>query len=227
MRINLTKRRTTSAHSGPLPNPLTREVRPVGADEFPEAAEVLVRAFFNFSLNQYLFPDPKKRAHQLRFIYLRTVELYRGVGGAFITDDGSGVALWTPPQFRHGVGLWRYLQVGFLSTPFHIGWEMPLRRIGALRDIERRRRAEIREPFWSLEVIGADPERQRTGSGTALIRHVLDQADEQGLPAYVITHEARNVAYYERFGFRLVGDAPFEPGAPPTCSLLRAASAKL
>jgi hypothetical protein len=33
------------------------------------------------------------------------------------------------------------------------------------------------------------------------------------------------VAYYERFGFRLVGDAPFEPGAPPTCSLLRPPSA--
>jgi predicted N-acetyltransferase YhbS len=50
---------------------------------------------------------------------------------------------------------------------------------------------------------------------------VLNQADQLGLPAYVITHDRKNVAYYERFGFRLVGDAPFEPGAPPTCSLLR------
>jgi len=203
------------------------QVRPVGPNECPEAAEVLLRSFFDFSLNQHLFPDPKKRVWQLRFIYLRTVELYRGVGGAFITDDGSGVALWTPPQYPHGVGTWRYIRAGFLAAPFHVGLDMPLRRLAALRDIERRRHAETKAPFWSLEVIGVDPERQRTGSGTALIRHVLEQADRDGLPAYVITHEARNVAYYERFGFRLVGDAPFEPGAPPTCSLLRVAAARL
>ena len=200
------------------------EIRPIGPDECAEATEVLVRAFFDFSLNQYLFPDTRKRAWQLRFIYSRTVELYRGVGGAFITGDGSGVALWTPPQYRHGVGVWRYVRAGFLATPFRIGLDMPRRRLGALRDIERRRRAEVKPPFWSLEVIGVDPARQRTGSGGALIRHVLSLADQQGLPAYVITHEERNVAYYERFGFRLIGDSPFEPGAPPTCSLLRPAS---
>jgi GNAT superfamily N-acetyltransferase len=134
------------------------------------------------------------------------------------------VALWTPPQYRHGVGVWRHIRAGFLATPFSVGLEMPLRRLSAVRDIERRHRAEVKEPHWSLELIGVDPGRQRTGAGGALIRHVLDQADEQGLPAYVITHDERNVAYYERFGFRLVGKAPFEPGAPPTCSLLRPTS---
>ncbi len=199
------------------------EVHPVEPDECPEAAEVLLRAFFDFSMNQYLFPDPKKRVWQLRFIYQRLLALYCGVGGAFITDDGSGVALWAPPHYWHGVGIWRHVRAGFLATPFHIGLDMTRRRIGALRDIEHRHRTEIQEPHWSLELIGADPKQQRTGSGTALIQHVLDRADRQGLPAYVITHDARNVAYYERFGFLLVGNAPFEPGAPPTCSLLRPA----
>ena len=201
-------------------------VRPVGPDECREAAEVLVRAFYDFSMNRHLFPDAKKRARQLRFIYLHIVALYRGVGGAYITDDGSGVALWAPPQHWRGMSAWRYVRAGFLPTPFRIGWDLLPRRIGALRDIEHRHRAEMGAPHWFLELIGVDPERQGTGSGAALIRHVLDRADRQGLPSYVITHEPKNVAYYERFGFQFVGAAPFEPGAPPTCSLLRPAAAQ-
>lgn len=221
----MTSHGLAEASGGAIPRPKTLNVRPVESDECRAAAEVLLRAFFDFSLNQYLFPDPAKRAYQLRFLYQRTLAMYREVGGAFITEDGSGVALWTPPQYWRGLSVWRYLRAGFLRTPFHIGWETPFMRLRALRDIDRRHHGETQGPHWSLEVIGADPARQRTGSGTALVRHVLDQADQQGLPAYVITHDRKNVAYYERFGFRLVGDAPFEPGAPPTCSLLRPPSA--
>ena len=201
------------------------QIRPVGPEEDVAAADVLARAFHTFSLNQYLFPDPERRPRQLRWLYLRTVALYRGVGGAFIAGDGSGAALWTPPEYLHGVSPARYVRAGFLWTPFGIGWELAGRRLRAARDIERRHRAEISGPHWSLEVIGVDPARQRTGSGAALLRHILDRADRDGLPAYVITHEAKNVAYYERHGFRLVGDAPFEPGAPPTCSMIRPARA--
>lgn len=201
------------------------QIRPVAPEEDAAAADVLARAFHPFSLNQYLFPDPARRKHQLRWLYLRTVALYRGVGGAFIAGDGSGAALWTPPEYPHGLGVGHYVRAGFLWTPFGIGWELAGRRLRALRDIERRHRAEISGPHWSLEVIGVDPARQRTGAGSALIRHILDRADRDGLPAYVITHDAKNVAYYERHGFRLVGDAPFEPGAPPTCSMIRPARA--
>lgn len=201
------------------------QIRPVGPEEDAAAADVLVRAFHTFSLNQYLFPDPERRPHQLRWLYVRTVAMHRRVGGAFIAGDGSGAALWTPPEYPHGLGVGRYVRAGFLWTPFGIGWELAGRRLRALRDLERRHRAEISGPHWSLEVIGVDPARQRTGSGAALLGHILDRADRDGLPAYVITHDARNVAYYERHGFRLVGDAPFEPGAPPTCSMIRPARA--
>ncbi len=226
MRIDMTEHRPTHASGGAPSRPPLPNVRPIGPDECHEAVEVLVRSFFDFSMNRYLFPDAKKRAWKLRFLYLRMVTMYRGVGGAFITGDGSGVALWAPPQYWRGVGAWRCVRAGLLLVPFYFCWELPLRRINAVRDIERRHHSEIRGPHWSLELIGVDPERQRTGSGGALIRHVLDQADQQELPSYVITHDDRNVAYYERFGFHLIGDAPFEAGAPPTCSLLRPVSAK-
>ena len=49
-----------------------------------------------------------------------------------------------------------------------------------------------------------------TGLGAALIRHGLDFADRDGVPAFLETARPGNVAYYERRGFRTIaeGDAP-------------------
>jgi predicted N-acetyltransferase YhbS len=55
-------------------------------------------------------------------------------------------------------------------------------------------------------VIGVDPARQGLGLGTALIEHGLGVARDQRLPAFLETANPRNVAYYERFGFRVVED---------------------
>ena len=198
-------------------------IRPIAPDECAAAAEVLARSFHEFSLHVYLFPDPERRPRQLRWLFHRAALMYSRVGGAFMADDGSGAALWAPPRHWRGLGAGHYLRAGFLAAPWRLGCALPGRRIRALLDLERRHHTEIREPHWSLEVLGVDPERQRTGSGSALIRHVLAQADRDRLPCYVITHDAKNVAYYERHGFRLVDDTPFEPGAPPTCSMIRPA----
>ena len=56
-----------------------------------------------------------------------------------------------------------------------------------------------------------------------LLRHRLEAIDADGLPAYVITHNERNITLYEHFGFELIQKAPFMEGAPPTCSLRRPA----
>jgi GNAT superfamily N-acetyltransferase len=147
--------------------------------------------------------------------------MYCALGCAFITEDGSGVAVWRPPQYWQGLGMWRFVRAGFLWTPFNIGWELAPRRLKMLQNAEHRHRAEINEPHWFLELIGVDPERQRTGSGAALIRHIHEMADRDRLPSYVITHEAKNVVYYERHGFKHIKSESVLPDAPPTCSLLR------
>jgi ribosomal protein S18 acetylase RimI-like enzyme len=62
------------------------------------------------------------------------------------------------------------------------------------------------EPLLYLSHIGVVPERQGQGLGTALMLDGLT-AQGQGVPAWLETSRADNVAYYERFGFRTVEDA--------------------
>lgn len=66
------------------------------------------------------------------------------------------------------------------------------------------------EPLWYLDAIAVDPPRQRTGVGSALVRHGLALAEDDGVGAFLETSQPTNVGYYERFGFRVTdeGDAP-------------------
>jgi predicted N-acetyltransferase YhbS len=62
------------------------------------------------------------------------------------------------------------------------------------------------EPLLYLSHIGVTPERQGEGLGTALMRYGLGVGDQAGVPTWLETSLADNVAYYERFGFRTVVD---------------------
>jgi predicted N-acetyltransferase YhbS len=61
-----------------------------------------------------------------------------------------------------------------------------------------------------LDQIAVEPTRQGEGIGRALIEHGLAMSQAAGQGAYLETGNPRNVAYYERFGFRTQheGDAP-------------------
>ena len=57
---------------------------------------------------------------------------------------------------------------------------------------------------------GSIPRGRARGSGARSIGHGLDLAERDDVPAFLETGNARNVPYYERFGFRVIdeGDAP-------------------
>ncbi|GAA5156686.1 hypothetical protein GCM10023321_32950 [Pseudonocardia eucalypti] len=62
-------------------------------------------------------------------------------------------------------------------------------------------------PHWYLFHLGADPQAQRRGVGTALLRSMLPRLDERELPAY-LECKPELVSYYGRFGFAETGTLP-------------------
>lgn len=69
-------------------------------------------------------------------------------------------------------------------------------------------------PHWYVAIVAVDPKAQGQGVGRRLVTAALALAD--GTPAYLECHDG-NVAYYERFGFRVAdrymieADAAEEP----------------
>jgi ribosomal protein S18 acetylase RimI-like enzyme len=54
-------------------------------------------------------------------------------------------------------------------------------------------------------VLGVDVSRQGKGLGSLLMKHALQRVDAARLPAYLESSNPRNIPFYERHGFEVVG----------------------
>jgi len=159
------------------------------------AAETLARAFYDYPAFTYVFPDAIQRKDELPSFF-RSIVAYGVLHAEACATSPTmeGVAVWLPPGVH-------------MSAALEIGKE-PLRRIahfGGFTNSVRRKHAPARH--WKLENIGVNPELQGTGHAGALLRPMLARIDREHLSCYLDTNRAKNVAIYQRYGFKVVDDA--------------------
>ncbi|HKQ96680.1 MAG TPA: GNAT family N-acetyltransferase, partial [Candidatus Polarisedimenticolia bacterium] len=144
-----------------------------------------------------------------------------------VPDGGppAGVALWLGPG-AFPMSLWQVLLSGHSVLPFRVGLTSlrRLRRLNAYAHMQHARAAG--GPHWYLHGIGVDPDSQRRGIGTALLRAGLERADRDHLPCYLETARETALPFYARFGFRVAIPGRLPPDGPPVFSLLRPAAVK-
>jgi GNAT superfamily N-acetyltransferase len=187
------------------------QVRPAAAADHEPAAEALALAFAEDPVWSHLLPGSETRAEKLLAYFSSDIETltpdYREV---WVTDDGSGVAIWARP------GSW---QVPFMVTMREaarmmrvFGRRLPL----GLRTLMRLERHHPKPEHWYLNYLGVEPHRQGRGLGGALLAPILERCDREVVPAYLEATTERNIALYERNGFTATGvfDAPGRGGPP-------------
>ncbi|NEE02630.1 GNAT family N-acetyltransferase [Phytoactinopolyspora halotolerans] len=173
-----------------------REARPsdVGA-----LASALAEAFDQDPVMRFLIPDDGFRR---RLTALFGFEGALSLPATWVAvDDGeiAGAALWelpgrtSPPLrsvLRHSPDLFRAF-----------GWSLPS-AMRHFRTIENARPKGT--PHWYLQTIGAA--RPGHGIGGLLLRDGLARIDADRRPAYLESSAPENVAFYERYGFRVTGE---------------------
>lgn len=174
-------------------------VRQATTSDAPAITEMLVRAFDDDPVANFMFAGDRRRRRGLHSFF--GTELRRNYlphGHVYTTDDLSGAALWGPPdRERHPVQ--ELLQL-LPTAPFLLSPHT----LGALRLLFTVEGLHPKEPHWYLFTLGTAPERQGKGVGSALLRSMLRQVDAQGEPAYLESSKDRNVPLYARFGFEVI-----------------------
>jgi len=191
-------------------------VRKATADEVPQLASVLARAFYDDPALAWVLPDDARRMHiaERGFeLYLR--KLWFPQDESYTTDTVVGAAVWeVPGQWKVGV----VQQLGLLPAMVVIYGRLLPRLMRAIAALESN---HPQEHHYYLPFVGVDPEWVGRGLGTALLRPILDRCDQQGVPAYLEATTPRNRALYERHGFEVTEEFSLGKDSPPLWRMWR------
>ncbi len=173
--------------------------------EHQQAAAAIAAGHADYPAFRHLFPDPSRRARALRAFFAATVCDGIGFGTVLAVWDGPHVAataVWLPPGAFPWTTRRKLAAVGALTRVLLAD----PRRFGAfVRCGNLLERAHPAEPHWYLVVLSVRPDHQRRGLGGALLAPILERSDRDHLPCYLETSDPANVAFYQRFGFRVSG----------------------
>ena len=189
-------------------------VRRATAGDREAMVRTLARAFDADPVVTYFARRDAKRGRAIETIFdVAFMRLTLPFGETWMTEDGRGAALWTPPDH------WNTLSA-FTAVPRLIGAVGITRALTVLGTMNRlQERHPKTPPHYYLFALGVDPEHQGRGLGSAMLRAVLSRCDADGVGAYLEASTPMNARLYARHGFRVTEELTIAPGAP-TVSLM-------
>jgi ribosomal protein S18 acetylase RimI-like enzyme len=178
---------------------LTKKDRDAGA-------AVLGRAFAEYELLQYYFQDETRWravAQTFGFIALSVCLKYGEVYAS--SEKLEGVAGWLPPG-KAPFGGWQVMGSVPFSVLFRSGCQGASRMQAYNRYLYDLHRKLAPYPHWYLHIIGVEPAYHGQGFASRLVRPALERIDQEQMPCFVETHNRKNVAIYQRYGFEVVSE---------------------
>lgn len=160
---------------------------------------IMVLAFSADPVVRWVWPDPLQYVmHFPSFVKAFGGKAF-AVGSAYYVDDYAGAALWLRPDIQFD----EEAVVSVFQTT--VSDEIQQAGFGVFEQMAKYHPAE---PHWYLPVLGVDPSRHGKGLGSALMKYVLDQCDRDNKPAYLESSNPRNIPFYKRHGFEVLGTIP-------------------
>jgi GNAT superfamily N-acetyltransferase len=185
------------------------------ASDLPALAEALASAFFDDPVSAWMYDDPIARRQQLRSWMRLVVEMGITRGHLYTAGSNRAGAVWSPPDVTLFDEVWAPRLARLLND------QLAERAAGVMRALGRAVAAHpANEPHFYLFTLGASD--QGRGLGARVIEPVLALCDAQGLPARLESSNPRNLGFYGRHGFEIVGEVAVAEAGPVLWPMRRA-----
>ncbi len=160
------------------------------------------RAFRDYNLMVYAQPAENRRARGVTTLYGAMLWDCLVRGEVYATRNFTGVAAWLRPG-TDIPNFFQQVRAGMLRLPLGFGLR-GFKRLLDYDEVGRRMHHQYAAtPHWYLAAIAVEPEHQGRGIGSNLMAPLLAQADAEGVPCWLDTHQEQNVRLYQRHGFRV------------------------
>jgi GNAT superfamily N-acetyltransferase len=171
-------------------------------------SELWVEAFADDPYLRWIQPDDRRWPAFGTAWMTFVAELVFERGHTYLADPVDVAVAWVPPDVAL-VGP-DDIARGRSIIAEHAG---ETRADDALSTIMAARAHALDEPHWTLQYIGVRPGHQGAGLGAAAVAPILALCDTEALPCGLVSTNPRNIAFYERLGFRVDAAVPTPDGA--------------
>jgi ribosomal protein S18 acetylase RimI-like enzyme len=131
---------------------------------------------------------------------------------------GGAAAVWMPFDWLGPTPI--IAELRGLPTMLRTSGLARFGRLMAIRaDLDRHHPMDREHAY--LWFLGVSPVAQGRGVGSALLRAANARLDAAKMPAYLETGTTRNVALYQRHGYRVISEHKARPDAPNMWSMWR------
>jgi len=175
------------------------------------AIDTIVMSFASDPVIRWFYPEAwRYLTHYGQFVEAFGGQAF-GEGSAWTLGDFSATAIWlSPSSSLDGDAIEQHLESTVESE--HLA--------DLFAVIGQMDAGHPPEPHWYLAWLGVDTAMQGRGLGNELLGHCLKVVDADHAPAYLDNTNPVNVPFYERHGFRVIGES--QAGAcPPLVGMLR------
>lgn len=196
-----------------MDNPQIPKVALLFPSQYDEAAEILGRAFENDPLLLAIIgpeTNPQDRPRLMAAVFTSVLRDHRGHGQPVwgVLDNGRVAAAAVVEHVPRPPSAISTVLGGLPSLPGllrAVGWNALMRGLSALDTLARNRPLE---PHIYLNILGVEPRMQRRHFGGAILDYLHQQAISHSNLAgvYLETATEANVAYYTRFGYKVIGE---------------------
>ena len=165
----------------------------------------IVLAFSADPLVRWMYPSPQQ--------YLKSFPDFLSTFGnpafnsqtVYYAENYSGAAFWFPPQIEPDTD-------SLIEVILQTVSQSQQDEVSSL--LEKTSQFHPHDPHWYLGILGVEPNQQKKGYGSALIKQVLALCDRDHQIAYLESSNPANNKFYEQHGFEIIDQ--IQVGKSPT-----------
>jgi GNAT superfamily N-acetyltransferase len=202
------------------------EICQLEQSQISKAAEVAAKAFEDDPVFANLIPYGQASRSQILTQFMQVAIAYCAqYKSVHSTPDLQGIAAGLPLgefSLKPLPLLKSIFQLHLYTLPFQVSWRHLGRWLRAAIAIEQAHQQDMgRSPHWYLAVMAVHPASQGQGLGSQLLKPILQRANNEALPCYLVTFTEQAVHFYEKNGFKVIRTQPLAANAPSFWTLKR------